>query len=69
MTAPSNSLAMDITSSVIDGVVTAVAVNPAKTNFKPPGGKAPFKFDSKQAFQTDLGIDYSQFGTKGLIGQ
>jgi len=69
VTAPSNSLAMDITSSVIDGVVTAVAVNPAKTNFKPPGGKAPFKLDSKQAFQTDLGIDYSQFGTKGLIGQ
>ena len=48
VTRPSNSLAMDITSSLIDGVVTAVAVNPAKTGFKPPAANKGFSLGSGQ---------------------
>ena len=68
VTRPSNSLAMDITSSLIDGVVTAVAVNPAKTGFKPRSFKpATGNISTPLAGQTGFGYDSSitppSFGT------
>ena len=58
VTAPSNSLAMDITSSLIDGVATAVAANPAKTGFKPRSFKpATGNMSTPLAEQTGFGYD------------